>query len=296
MIFTTHQRRRQLNKPANVNNNLKNGIKLQQHNITNTSDTKFLGTIVNENLSWKNFFEQQALKANKGICTLNQLKHIVPKKSLIQIYYTIILPHLQYGILAWGGHLDGLSKLEMIQKEAIRKITKSHHNAHTDHLFSELNILKLKDIYNSQVCKFIYKYKQNSIPSYFDNFFDDHKLSPEYNSPQLVGTRNDHTYNRPTYNEFFMPSANRLKSLRYTCYEIWEKLPMHLINFNGTLETFNAKLKKHYLEGYPKAQTCFVRNCFSCDKYNDPLYNDAYYYYHDLNFNYDPYGPLNVSQ
>ena len=68
------------------------------------------------------------------------------------LYCTLILPHLTYTILAWGFDLDRLTKL---QKKAIRTISCSKHNAHTDPNFKNLNLLKLKDIFELGMLKFL---------------------------------------------------------------------------------------------------------------------------------------------
>lgn len=257
MLFTTYQRKRYRNQ------NLINEITLQEGHIKPVTQTQFLGTTITECLSWKPFFEQQALKANKALGILYCLKKILPQKALLQIYYSILLPHLQYGILAWGSYLNGSLRLEIIQKQAVRVITNSRYNAHTSHLFSNLGLLKLEDIYKMQVSLFIHKFKNNNLPKYFEDFINPTKISADFNTNQLVGSRNDHTYSFPKF-DLFRPSNERLNTLRFNCYYIWEKLPTTLINFIGTNFTFKKQIKKHFLETYPKEKNCHIINCFSC--------------------------------
>ena len=52
-------------------------------------------------------------------------------------------------------------------KKAIRAITRSKYNAHTEPIFKELNLLKIKDIYKIQHLKFFCKYVNNNLPEYF---------------------------------------------------------------------------------------------------------------------------------
>ena len=52
-----------------------------------------------------------------------------------------------------------INRLNILQKKAIRIITKSRYNAHTSPLFKNLNILKLDDLYKKkpntllEICK-----------------------------------------------------------------------------------------------------------------------------------------------
>ena len=71
------------------------------------------------------------------------------------------MPHLNYGILCWG---HKTKKTFLLQKKALRLITNSKYNAHTDPIFKKQSLLKLHDIYNLEILKFSYN-KNYSIYS-----------------------------------------------------------------------------------------------------------------------------------
>ena len=107
------------------------------------------------------------------------------------IYNALIQPHLNYGVLLWGKNIKRIQKL---QKWAIRSITLSKYNAHTDPLFIKLKLLKIQDIYSLCLLKFYYKYKRNLLPGYFCGMFDVVYPSHNYatrqrNQPMLAGCR-----------------------------------------------------------------------------------------------------------
>ena len=58
------------------------------------------------------------------------------------MYNSLVLHHINYGILVWGHQAHRIFKL---QKRAIRTITLSKYNAHTDHIYIKLKFLKLDD-------------------------------------------------------------------------------------------------------------------------------------------------------
>ena len=60
-----------------------------------------------------------------------QIKTIFTPNILKILYNSLILPHLQYCILSWGFKSDRIFKL---QKRAVRIITYSKYNAHTEPL------------------------------------------------------------------------------------------------------------------------------------------------------------------
>ena len=59
----------------------------------------------------------------------------------------------------------------MLQKRAIRTISKSPFDAHTGPIFKELNILSLHNIYLGQIGKIMFQYKAGLLPTCFENIF-----------------------------------------------------------------------------------------------------------------------------
>ena len=98
---------------------------------------------------------------------LSKLKHLLPTYILKTLYNTLFIPHLTYGILAWGFALNRLYK---IQKKAVRIITNSKFNAHTSLLFKQQNLLNLEDQFSFDVIKFYFKYLHKDLPSFFQSF------------------------------------------------------------------------------------------------------------------------------
>ena len=81
---------------------------------------------------------------------MNKLKNILLQNIMLAIYNSLILSHINYAILAWGYQFDWIYKIQ----KAIRAITRSKYNAHTEPIFKELNLLKIEDIYKIQHLKF----------------------------------------------------------------------------------------------------------------------------------------------
>ena len=71
------------------------------------------------------------------------------------LYNTLLLPHINYCILAWGYKGPRLYK---IQKKAVRIITLSGYSAHSEPLFKQLNMLKIADKLRLQELQFYFKY------------------------------------------------------------------------------------------------------------------------------------------
>ena len=79
---------------------------------------KYLGILLDSNLSWKSHIEYVALKISKIIGVIARLWHFVPLCTLLNIYRSLIFPYMSYGLLAaWGeAGKTHLQKLLILQK------------------------------------------------------------------------------------------------------------------------------------------------------------------------------------
>ena len=126
-------------------------VTINNEQIQKVPEFSFLGVTLNENMSWRSHIDKISNKISRIIGLLCKRKHILPLFTLKTLYSSLILPHLNYGNLAWGSDTSHVFKL---QKKAIRQITNSKFNAHTEPLFKSLELLKLDDYFQIllQIC------------------------------------------------------------------------------------------------------------------------------------------------
>ena len=110
---------------------VKLSVKLDGVSLNRVSSTKFLGVIIDENLTWKNHIDVISKTISRNIGMLTKLKHFVPENILYSLYCTLILPYINYGVLIWGNTCKTyLDKIFKLQKWAIRTISNSHYRSH----------------------------------------------------------------------------------------------------------------------------------------------------------------------
>ena len=90
-------------------------------------------------------FPYIANKISRTLGVMNRLKRYLPFSAMKLMYDSLILSHLQFGITNWDYEWESISKL---RKRAVRIMTNSRYNAHTEPLFKRLNLLKVKDIFD----------------------------------------------------------------------------------------------------------------------------------------------------
>ena len=62
--------------------------------LEHKSYIKYLGVLIDENLSWKNHLDCVITKISKTIGMIAKLRHFVPSSVLTNIYKSLILPYL----------------------------------------------------------------------------------------------------------------------------------------------------------------------------------------------------------
>lgn len=158
---------------SNIIDNLPGNIVLDNTVIQKVSSTKFLGIIVDDKLSWKLHVDNVCKIISRNIGILNKVKLFFPSRILLNLYSTLVLPYLNYGILAWGtcGNTQ-LNRILLLQKKAMRIICHTNFRAHTNELFHANNVLKIHDLFSYNLGIFMYTLEKNELPQVLSNMFN----------------------------------------------------------------------------------------------------------------------------
>ena len=123
-----------------------NKIKLNGKRLLPSMKIKYLGVYFDEKLSGESHCEELIKKLNRVNGMLAKARHYVPLNELKNVYQAIFSSHLIYGCQIWSQKLLSVTdKISILQKNAVRIMTYSDFNAHSEPLFKQLDILKFKD-------------------------------------------------------------------------------------------------------------------------------------------------------
>ena len=171
-------------------------ISLDGHSIERVNSYKCLGVQVDETLSWEAHISEVIGKVAKVLAALRRLRPICPQSTLVTIYKSLILPHLDYCSALWGCICNGLSqKLEKLQNRAVRIITGSSWDASSAPILYALKWDSLADRRAKQLKSLKFKTVNN--------------LAPEYLSDKFAGINTIHRHNlRGAQHNLFIPRPN----------------------------------------------------------------------------------------
>ena len=205
-------------------------------------------------MTWKPHINKISSKIARTIGTIHRLKHFLPRSILLTLYNSLILPYINYGVVSWGHNMGRITKL---QKKAVRAMTKSKYNAHTEPLMKTHKILKASDVYKIACLKVQFKYNKNLLPLYFDDMFAPIESTHQYGL-------------RPKEN--VMPQSNTVSassSVRYcipkVCKES-ESIFLEKMSEIKTVQNYSKFLKTALVSSY--SEICTRKKCFVCSNNN----------------------------
>ena len=231
-------------------------LKIQKKAISEKDHVKYLGILIDSTLSWRNHIDNLATKVSKSIGLLYKIRNFVDIKIIKTLYYSLVYPHLIYGIEVWGSADEThLNRLLILQKKIVRLICFSdirqpdYSFLPSDPLFFKLEIHKIQDIFKLNISKFIFKCLKRCTPVNFHSWYHLTSSINKYNTrskfvniENLVETRT-----------LFVPTARTsnygLKLLKVLGPRVWNSLPP-LLRINESLYTFIQKLKNILLNNY----------------------------------------------
>ena len=159
MLFHTKQKR------VNID---ENSLVIDGNIIPFTSNTKFLGINIDNNLTWKAHISHITTIISKGVGVLSRLSKELSYNILILIYNTILIPYLTYCCITWGfTYQTYINKIFTIQKKAIRIINHSPFQCHSSPLSKKTNNLNIFQMIEYYASIFMFQKLNSTVPNVF---------------------------------------------------------------------------------------------------------------------------------
>ena len=198
--------------------------------------TKFLGVVIDQNLTFHKHIQYIKGKISRGVGILYKCRLFFNQNTRQSLYNAFIYPYFNYCITVWGNtfqsYLDPLVKL---QKRAVRVVAGAKKYDHTEPIFDTLKILRLNQIYIYAVQCFLFKFYRNMLPSFFDDFYQYNNVNHDHD------TRHQKSLRTPLLKSFSSSRSVRASGVPIFNYFI------HILNYDCSFITHKIHLKKHIL-------------------------------------------------
>ena len=196
--------------PHQKNENPQVKLQINDTEIEQVKTSKFLGVHLNEHLNWTEHISHVTKKVAQVSGMIYSSKSYLPKKSRLELYNTLALPHIMYCNPIWGASCpERLDPLIKCQKRIVRNITDSAFDAHSAPLFHSLDMLTVKDLNAVETLKIIHKHEYGSLPKSLQK--------PNMKNCDM------HTHNTRHKNDFYLKKKKKRRTWRVThqcCTEV----------------------------------------------------------------------------
>ena len=178
-------------------------------------DIKYLGMYIDKYLDWKHHISILSKQLSRANGVLSKLRYNARIDICLQVYYSIFFSNMTYGWNLWGlSSEENISKIEVLQRKCVRIMSFAAFNSHSNDLFIDLGLVKVRDLISFNQSKLVYDFHNNQLPSDLMPLFklssDVHTISRELNS----------TINRLLYIPAVKNSTYGLDSIRGTFFSI----------------------------------------------------------------------------
>ena len=167
------------------------------------------------------------------------------------VYNSLLVPHINYCIVAWGFESSRIIKL---QKKNLIFITLSNFISHTEPLYNKLSFFKVDDILRLQQLQFYYKYLHHDLPFYLQNW-------------RIMFKHEVHSHDTRENNKIYIyevKDAFAQKCLRHSLPLLLNNLPEIVKEklMSHSTQGFAKYVKLYVLQSYQVA--CTIQDCFVC--------------------------------
>ena len=140
--------------------------------LENKDYVKYLGILVDKNLTWKMHIDNIGAKISKTVRLIAKLRHFVPFHTLLNIYRSLIMSYLTFGITCWGQVYNTyLNKILVLQKKALRFMDFVDRKTHAISLFLDAKILPVSFLYYRSTAVLLHDTHTNAAPKNLVNLF-----------------------------------------------------------------------------------------------------------------------------
>ena len=140
-------------------------LTINNHKIKREESIKFLGVLLDKNVTWKEHLKYIESKCAKNIGLLYKAKHHLNKKCLLALYHSYVNTHVNNASIALGiTHFTNLKKLHNKQKHAILIVHNKTKFEHTMLLFRKNKMLNFYQLNILNNVMFMHKISTKIAP------------------------------------------------------------------------------------------------------------------------------------
>ena len=220
----------------------KSSLHVGGQEIKYKENTKYLGMILDDQLTWEKHITEVNKKIVKYTGIFSKVRHLIPEECRLTLYNSFVFSRLNYGIEVYANtEAKFLRRIKTSQNKILRILQFRHQRSPTNDLYTNFNILKLEEMHKMKLLSVIFKlvHTPDEFPEALKALFTQHFQVHGYN------TRNKNDLHATHYHK----KSYGCRKISYRARQHWNSLPPSLKN-EKSFTKFKNSVKKHYLSQY----------------------------------------------
>jgi len=192
-------------------------IKINHQHIERVTCSKYLGVFIDENLTWSDHTQFVKKKIARFAGIFYKIRNSVPKHILRTLYFSMIYPHILYGIELFANtfskYLDPIIKMN---NKLLRILQNQNFRSSVNDLYTRFNTLPLPLLFKFQILQIMHKFNHfpKLLPLIYSRYFN---VSSEIHSHNTRRCKDLHQY--------FIKTATGSRSLKILGPKLWNLQP-----------------------------------------------------------------------
>lgn len=149
--------------------NFESGLQCSCSSLGKSKLVKYLGVLLDENLSWSPHIDMISCRTRKLIWTFKNLRHVANFETLQNVYYALAQSIISYCIGVWGGACKSyMIKLERAQRSLLKTMMFKPFRFPTKLLYEECKFLTVRQLYILHTVSWLHSHTNFDRNSYLN--------------------------------------------------------------------------------------------------------------------------------
>ena len=141
-------------------------LKLRNNAIDRVSSTRFLGVLIDENLSWKIHIDIMKQKMRAALDAVMRIRVYSSSEAMLCLYHLLLLSHVCYCTTNWCfGNETRIHQLQSICNKFIRLVFGLKKRDSVKNVMKQNGLLTIEQVYHVELAIFMYKTVKKTSPS-----------------------------------------------------------------------------------------------------------------------------------
>lgn len=207
--------------------------------IKQVEETKFLGVIIENKLSWDKHIQRVVTKMGNTVSVIKRCAKFLTQQTIKQVIQALVLSNLDYCSTVWSNtSLGNIRKLQLVQNKAARVALSCGIRTNVVKMHEYLSWFEVKHKLLYSLMVFIRNVITTKTPLIFHR--------------KLSFSTETHNYStrHAARGCFTLPKSKTTsaqRTVKYRAMKEWNSLPIHITQQNN-IYGFKKSLKEHYLK------------------------------------------------